>query len=89
MSKIGKGWDSVQSEQDWVSKQIGTTSLDNCSILKSQPKAGYSVKAKVGAAIRKGGVVSYLCWGFCVFKAKILKNFFIFAEILVAFEGKI
>ncbi len=31
-----------------AAKRIGTKILDNCSILKSQPKAGYSVKAKVG-----------------------------------------
>lgn len=31
-----------------AAKRIGTTILDSCSILKSQPKAGYSVKAKVG-----------------------------------------
>ncbi len=31
-----------------AAKRIGTAILDSCSILKSQPKAGYSVKAKVG-----------------------------------------
>lgn len=31
-----------------AAKRIGKTVLDSCSILKSQPKAGYSVKAKVG-----------------------------------------
>ncbi len=31
-----------------AAKRIGTTILDSCSILKSQPKAGYSVQAKVG-----------------------------------------
>lgn len=31
-----------------AAKRIGRTVLDSCSILKSQSKAGYSVKAKVG-----------------------------------------
>ncbi len=35
-------------ENPSAAKRIGATILDSCSILKSQPKVGYSVKAKVG-----------------------------------------